>query len=104
MTYAIIAAVVIALAASIIFTIKRNGAIQQNGIEADAVVSRIEESESADNDGSRETTYTYYVRYQTKDGQSVEAKLGNAPSRIYEGMGIRIKYLPEKPKYVLPVK
>ena len=103
MTYAIIAAVVIILAVSFVFTAKRNSAIQKNGIEADAVVSRVEESETEDNDGHRDVNYTYYVRYQTQDGKTVEAKLGNAPARAYEGMSLRIKYVPEKPKYVLPV-
>ncbi|MBR0313130.1 MAG: DUF3592 domain-containing protein [Oscillospiraceae bacterium] len=104
MTYVLIAVIVIAVAVGAFFTIKRNRAIQQNGIEADAVVSRVVEHENQNDDGSHDVSYTYYVKYQTQDGQSVEAKLGNEPARIYEGMALRIKYLPEKPKYVVPAK
>lgn len=104
MTYVLIAAVVIALVVVGVLTIKRNQAIAKNGIEADATVSRIEETENRDDDGHVDFTYTYYVKYQAQDGQTVEAKLGNAPSRIAVGSHLRIKYLPEKPKYVIPTK
>lgn len=104
LTYVVIAVVVIAVIAVTVFTIKRNNAIQKDGIEADAVVSRIVENEDRDEDGHVDFTYTYYVKYQTQDGQTVEAKLGNAPSRIVVGSNLRIKYLPEKPKYVIPTK
>ena len=68
-------------------------------------MSRIVSHDSEpDEHGHINTTYTYYVKYQTQDGQTVEAKLGNAPSHTYEGMALRIKYLPEKPKYVVPAK
>jgi len=104
MAYALIALVVIVIGFSIITTIKRNNAIQKDGIEADAVVSRVDENEDTDSDGNREVTYVYYVKYQTKDGQTVEAKLGNEPGHLYVGKELRIKYLPEKPKYVIPAR
>ena len=103
MTYVLIAVVVIALVAAAVFTIKRNNAIQKNGIEADAVVSRIEDQET-ENDGRREVNYIYYVQYQTQDGKTVEAKLGNEPAHLFVGSKLRIKYLPDKPKYVIPAK
>ena len=103
MTYVFIAVVVIALVVAAVFTIKRNNAIQKNGIEADAVVSRIEDQET-ENDGHREVNYIYYVQYQTQDGKTVEAKLGNEPAHLFVGSKLRIKYLPEKPKYVIPAK
>ena len=103
MTYVFIAVVVIALAVAAVFTIKRNNAIQKNGIEADAVVSRIEDQET-ENDGHREVKYIYYVQYQTQDGKTVEAKLGNEPAHLFVGSKLRIKYLPDKPKYVIPAK
>ena len=103
MTYVLIAVVVIALVVAAVFTIKRNNAIQKNGIEADAVVSRIEDQET-ENDGRREVNYIYYVQYQTQDGKTVEAKLGNEPAHLFVGSKLRIKYLPEKPKYVIPAK
>jgi len=105
MTYALIAVVVIVLVAGVVFTYKRNKAIQQNGIEADAVVSRIVSHDSEpDEHGHIQTTYTYYVKYQMQDGQTVEAKLGNPPAFVVVGSELRIKYLPEKPKYVVPAK
>ena len=103
MTYVFIAVVVIALVVAAVFTIKRNNAIQKNGVEADAVVSRIEDQET-ENDGRREVNYIYYVQYQTRDGKTVEAKLGNEPAHLFVGSKLRIKYLPDKPKYVIPAK
>ena len=104
MAYIFIAVVAIALVAGAVFTIKRNMAIQKNGVEADAVVSRIEENETDNDDGSRDISYTYYVRYQAQDGREVEAKLGSEPPHAVVGSKLRVKYLPEKPKYVILAK
>ena len=93
---------VITVVGILAFSIKRNKAIQQNGIEADAVVTRIEESDTSDSDGGSGVSYSYYVEYRTLDGQTIEARLGNEPRNIAVGSRLRIKYLPEKPKYVLP--
>ena len=92
------------LIVGLIYTIKRNQKINSQGIETDAVVSRIKEIESRDSDGAITTSYEYYVRYQTETGETVEAKLGNAPRRVREGDALRVKYLPEKPKFALVVK
>ena len=99
-----IAVVVIVIVAGFVFNYKRSQKINQQGIEADAVVSRIEEVEHEDADGHRDTDYEYYVRYTNQSGQTVEAKLGNPPRFLMEGTQLRVKYLPEKPKYVLMVK
>ena len=57
MTYVKIVFVIVFLAVGAI-TIKRSMEIQKNGIEADAVVSRIEADESApDEDGHTDITY-----------------------------------------------
>ena len=104
MTYVLIAVAVIVLVVAAVFTIKRNQAIQKNVIEVDAVVSRREDNENRDDDGHVEVTYTYYVQYQTQDGKTVEAKLGNEPAHLFVGSKLRIKYLPDKPKYVIPAK
>lgn len=113
--YIAIGAIVIVALIGVILTTKRNNEIKQNGIEADAVVSRIKENESVDEDGFITTSYTYYVTYRTTDGQTVEAKLGSGKSidnhivgkpwdsDLKEGVNIRIKYLPEKPKYVIRI-
>ena len=31
-------------------------------------------------------------------------KLGNEPAHLFVGSKLRIKYLPDKPKYVIPAK
>ena len=72
------------------------------------------EDTSTDADGSISgTTYTYYVRYTMQNGEEVEAKLGSGKGidnqiggvkwakDLQEGSPVRIKYLPEKPKYVI---
>ena len=103
MNYVLIAIAVVVLAAFAIFTVKRNGEIKKNGVETDAVVSRIKESETTDDNGNVETNYTYYVTYRTEDGQEIEAKLGKLDrfDRFHKGDRVRIKYIPEKPKYVI---
>ena len=103
MFYAIIAIVAVAAIVGIVFVFKRNSAIKKNGIEADAVVSRIKEEEIERENGFYDVNYVYYVKYQTQDGNTVEAKLNSAPALTREGDRFRIKYLPEKPKYVLLV-
>ena len=104
LTYIIIGVVVIVIVGGIIFTIVRTNAIKKNGIEANAVVSRIKEQENTDSEGFTDTTYIYYVTFTTQDGQSVEAKLGNPPSKIKVGDSLTVKYLPNKPKLVIAVK
>ena len=103
MYYAAIAIIVVAVIIGAVYAFKRNQKIEQNGIEADAVVSRIKEIEK-ENDGNYEVDYEYYVTYQNQSGEKVEAKLGNPPRFLTEGKQLRVKYLPEKPKYVLMVK
>lgn len=99
-----VAAVVIIVVIGFVFNYKRSKAINENGIETDAVVSRIKEIEGEDSDGNRTEENEYYVRYTDQSGQAVEAKLGNPPRFLIEGTKLRVKYLPEKPKYVLMVK
>ena len=104
LTYIIIAAIVIAVAVGFVFNYKRSKAINENGIEVDAVVSRVREIEKDNDDGDHEYEYEYFVTYKTQSGETVEAKLGNPPRFLTEGKQLRVKYLPEKPKYVLMVK
>ena len=104
LTWIIIAVIAIVVIAGFVFNYKRSKAINEKGIEADAVVSRIKEVESEDTDGNRSVDYEYFVRYQNEAGETVEAKLGNPPRFLMEGTHLRVKYLPEKPKYVLKVK
>lgn len=99
-----IAVVVIAVIAGFVYNYRRSKAINENGIETDAVLSRIEEKEGQDADGNRTVDYVYYVKYKNEAGETVEARLGNPPHFIIEGTPLRVKYLPEKPKYVLMVE
>ena len=77
---------------------------KKNGIEANAVVSRIEESTGFDSDGST-TSYDYYVLYTDTEGKQQEAKLSNPGWKGYSvGDRITIKYLPEKPYQAVWIK
>ena len=73
--------------------------IKKNGIETDAVITRIE-----DEGIGTDTSYNYYVCY-TERGQKIEAKLSNPGfgKGLEVGAQIRIKYLPEKPNIVVKV-
>ena len=103
-TYVMFGVVVVGIVGGIIFTIMRTNAIKKNGIEANAVVSRIKEQESTDSDGFTDTTYIYFVKFRTQDGQDIEARLSNPSGTIKIGDELRIKYLPNKPKLVIAVK
>ncbi len=114
MMYILAAVIVAVIAVAVIFTAKRNKEIEQKGIEADAVVTRVDVNESVDTDGFVTTSKTFYVTYQTRDGQGVEARLGSGKSvdvrisrawddDLYEGCRVHIKYLPEKPGYVIRI-
>lgn len=93
---------VVIVAIVVIYSILRNKKINDNGIEADAVISRIDID--TDVDGGVTENKTYYVDYQNAEGQIVTAKLGNPPFGAAVGTAMRVKYLPEKPKYVSCVK
>ena len=102
--YVFIGVFAVAVVAGIVYNYKRNQKINNEGIEADAVVSRVKEIEKQNDDGSYDVEYEYYVKYQTQSGEDVEARLGNPPRFITAGTQLRVKYLPEKPNYVLMVK
>ena len=64
--------------------------INENGIEADAVVSRITD------DGTQEDIdINVYVRYRTENGEEVEGILSNPRAGLEEGQPVRIKYHPK---------
>ena len=103
-TYIFIGVAVVVVAIVAVYSILRNKKINENGIEVDAVISRIDTDTQTDSDGSVSTNETYYVDYQNAEGQIVTAKLGNPPFGAVVGTAMRVKYLPEKPKYVRRVK
>ena len=117
MQYALIGlgVILLVLAVVIIRNKRINGEIDRNGIEAEAVVSRVKENVSSDSDGMVSVSYLYYVTYRTLNGQTVEAQLGSGKSvdfrigkkawdhDLHEGTRVRVKYLPEKPSYVIRI-
>jgi hypothetical protein len=103
-TYIFIGVAVVVVAIVAVYTILRNKKINENGIEVDAVISGIDTDTQTDSDGSVSENKTYYVEYQNAEGGIVTAKLGNPPFGAAVGTAMRVKYLPEKPKYVRRVK
>ena len=96
--FAIIAVLLfIAGAGYVFYNIQR---IKKNGIETDAVITRIE-----DVGIGTDTSYDYYVCY-TERGQKIEAKLSNPGfgRGLEVGAEIRIRYLPEKPNIAVWIK
>ena len=64
--------------------------IKENGIETDAVVSRI-----VDDGTQTEGDINVYVRYRTDDGEEIEGILSNPLTDLKEGQHVRIKYHPK---------
>ena len=64
--------------------------IEENGIEADGVISRIE-----DVGGPDDVTLHCYARYRTEDGAEVEGLLSNPRSDLAVGQPVRLKYHPK---------
>ena len=104
MVYAVVAVVIIAVLIVAARNRKRSKAINENGIEVDAVVSRIKEVETVNADGDRYVNYEYFVKFRNEAGETVEARLGNPSPNITEGTRLRVKFLLEKPKYVLAIR
>lgn len=104
MKYVMFGAVTALIIGYVIYTAIRNNKIRKNGVEADAVVSRIEEEQSVSSEGGVDYTYTHYVTYRNPQGETVEAKLNHAPGRTRVGDRVKIKYMPEKPNFAVLIK
>ena len=78
------------IAAGTLISRRMKRGIEENGIETDAVVSRI-----ADHGSQTEIDVHVYVRYRTEDGEEVEGILSNPRTNLQEGQGVRIKYHPK---------
>ncbi|MBR3569377.1 MAG: hypothetical protein IKN96_01045 [Oscillibacter sp.] len=88
-------AVFLAVCAAIVFFSRRiRKQIDENGVEADGVVSRVSESFDSDT-GAAEISV--YARYRTEDSKEVEGLLLNAPATLAEGQRVRVKYHPKLP-------
>ena len=77
---------------------------KKEGIETDAVVTRVELHEWTNDTGDMigPSTYTeeYYITYTNTDGQKVEAMLTNEGKNTFkEGDRMKIRYLPDRQDY-----
>lgn len=97
--------VIIALAITVIaiLSIMQTNKVKRDGTEADAFVSRIDVDESIDSDGMTTTTRKYFVRCTGQDGKLGKARLVNPRKGLVMGDRIKVKYLPESPKYAVMV-
>lgn len=93
--YIICAAVVVLILAGFVIGMIRNRKIRRNGIEAQGVISRVEERYESDGE-SGSYTFIYYVNYTTREGKTIEARLGKMTQAHFDvGQTIRVKYLPK---------
>ena len=102
--YLIFGAVAALIIGFVIYTVIRNRKIRKNGVEADAIVSRIEENWTTSSEGGADYTDIYCVTFLDQNGQTVEARLNSQPGHTRVGDSVRIKYLPEKPHFAVIVK
>lgn len=88
----IVAVVFLALVVGrILLLMRRAKKIEKEGVEVDAVISRIEHEMDPD-DGDE---YCIYVSYEDKMGVERESVAGNFSSAEYKvGQKVRIKYIP----------
>ena len=80
----------IVIAAGMLMSRRIKKEIIEDGIEADAVVTRIVDDGSVD-----DIDINVYVNYYTEDGTEVEGTLSNPTSDLQEGQQVRIKYHPK---------
>ena len=82
--------------------------VKEDGIETDAVVSRIELQEWNGWSGdvwAEDSMKVYYINYTNQNGQIVEAMLSNPGKHSFkEEDKIKIKYLPDRQEYPVMVK
>lgn len=86
------------LAIGAVYILLTRSKIKHSGVEAEAVVSRIESQQSRNDDGSYVSTDFYIVTYVNEAWQTVEATLLAPPMELKEGSRVKIKYDPQKPK------
>lgn len=78
------------IAAGILVSRRIKSEINENGIETDAVVSRI-----TDDGTPEDIDINVYVRYRTENGEEIEGVLSNPRAGLEEGQQVRIKYHPK---------
>lgn len=80
----------IVIVAGMLVSRKLKKSINENGIETDAVVSRVSEDMSQDL-----SDFTVYVKYRIENGEEVEGIISNPRADLEEGQRVRIKYHPK---------
>lgn len=85
--------------ASFLWTFFKIFRVRMMGIEADAVVTRMEEHETIDSDGLPNEYYDAYVRFQAQDGRTVNACLANSSCFLNVGDWVKIRYIPGQEEY-----
>ena len=85
--------------ASFLWTFFKIFRVRMMGIEADAVVTCLEEHESIDSDGLPNEYFDAYVRFQAQDGRTVNACLANSSCFLTVGDWVKIRYIPGKEDY-----
>ncbi len=80
----------IVIVGGILVSRKIKKGINEDGIETDAVVSRVLEDMSQDL-----SDFTVFVKYRTEDGEEVEGVISNPRLDLEEGQQVRIKYHPK---------
>lgn len=78
------------IAAGILVSRRIKSEINENGIETDAIVSRI-----TDDGTPEDIDINVYVRYRTENGEEIEGILSNPRAGLEEGQQVRIKYHPK---------
>ena len=87
------------VALSFLWTLFKIIRVRMLGVEVNAFITRLEEHESTDADGIPSEYYEVYVRYQTKDGKTVNTSLANSTAFLNVGDLVRIKYIPGQEDY-----
>ena len=83
--------------------------VKKEGIETDAVISRVELHEWSGGTGEtwagNSVTEEYYITFTDQEGRAAESLLSNPGKHTFkEGDKVRIKYLPDRPDYPVLVK
>ncbi|MBQ7437857.1 MAG: hypothetical protein IJV30_11140 [Oscillospiraceae bacterium] len=87
------------VALSFLWTLFKIIRVRMLGVEVNAFITRLEEHETTDADGIPSEYYEVYVRYQTKDGRTVNTSLANSTAFLNVGDLVRIKYIPGQEDY-----
>ena len=87
------------VALSFLWTLFKIIRVRMLGVEVNAFITRLEEHETTNADGIPSEYYEVYVRYQTKDGRTVNTSLANSTAFLNVGDLVRIKYIPGQEDY-----